>query len=142
MEDRAVQHAHRNENVMYRDDNLLKLAKGEKCLLQISDDCMGDEGSTTVAAHSNFMMHGKAKGLKAEDCYSVWACHNCHSIFDQGGVFTREEKADLFSIALLRQVEEWRKIATTPTLKPWKVETARNVLDYLINQYREDTNHG
>ena len=127
---------------MYRDPDLLKLAKGEKCLLQISDNCMGDEGSTTVAAHSNFMTHGKAKGLKAEDCYSVWACHNCHSIFDQGGVFTREEKADLFSTALLRQVEEWRKIATTPTLKFWKVETARNALDYLINQYREDTNHG
>lgn len=127
---------------MYRDPDLLKLAKGEKCLLQISDDCMGDEGSTTVAAHSNFMMHGKAKGLKAEDCYSVWSCYKCHSIFDQGGYFTREEKADLFYEALLRQIEEWRKIATTPTLKLWKVEAARNALDYLINQYREDTNHG
>jgi len=127
---------------MYRDPDLLKLAKGEKCLLQIADDCMGDEGSTTVAAHSNFMMHGKAKGLKAEDCYSVWSCYKCHSIFDQGGVFTRKQKADLFSEALLRQVEEWRKIATTPTLKLWKVEAARNALDYLINQYREDTNHG
>ena len=127
---------------MYRDPDLLKLAKGEKCLLRISDDCMGDEGSTTVAAHSNFMMHGKAKGLKAEDCYSVWACYKCHSIFDQGGVFNREEKAYLFYEALLRQIEEWRKIATTPTLKPWKVEAARNALDYLINQYREDTNAG
>ena len=127
---------------MYRDDDLLKLAKGEKCLLQIADDFLGDEGSTTVAAHSNLMMHGKAKGLKAEDCYSVWACYKCHSIFDQGGVFTREEKADLFSDALLRQVEEWGKIATTPTLKPWKVEAARNALDYLINQYREDIKNG
>lgn len=127
---------------MYRDDDLLKLAKGEKCLLQIADDCLGNEGSTTVAAHSNFMMHGKAKGLKAEDCYSVWACYKCHSIFDQGGLFTREEKADLFYEALLRQIEEWRKIATTPTLKPWKVEAARNALDYLINQYREDIKNG
>jgi hypothetical protein len=127
---------------MYRDPDLLKLAKGEKCLLQISDDCMGDEGSTTVAAHSNFMMHGKAKGLKAEDCYSVWSCYKCHSIFDQGGLFTRDEKALMFYEALLRQIEEWRKIATTPTLKLWKVEAARNALDYLINQYREDTNHG
>lgn len=127
---------------MYRDPDLLKLAKGEKCLLQISDHCMGDQGDTTVAAHSNFMMHGKAKGLKAEDCYSVWACYYCHSVFDHGDVFTREEKANLFYEALLRQIEEWRKIATTPTLKPWKVEAARNALDYLINQYREDTNHG
>jgi hypothetical protein len=43
---------------------------------------------------------------------------------------------------MLRQIEEWRKIATTPTLRAWKVEAARNALDYLINQYREDTNHG
>jgi hypothetical protein len=127
---------------MYRDPNLLKLAKGEKCLLQISDDCMGDEGSTTVAAHSNLMTHGKGKGLKAEDCFSVWACYKCHSLFDQGGSFTREEKNDLFYEALLRQIEEWRKIATTPTLKPWKVEAAREALDYLINQYKEDTKNG
>jgi hypothetical protein len=127
---------------MYRDANLLKLAKGEKCLLQISDYCFGDEGSTTVAAHSNLMHHGKGKGLKAEDCFSVWACYKCHSLFDQGGSFTREEKNDLFYEALLRQIEEWRKIATTPTLKPWKVEAAREALDYLINQYKEDTKNG
>jgi hypothetical protein len=126
---------------MYRDNDLLELAKGEKCLLQIADDCLGDEGSTTVAAHSNFMAHGKAKGLKAEDCYSVWACYKCHSIFDQGGVFTKKEKEDAFGDAMLRQVLEWQKIATTPTIKPWKVEAARNALEYLINQYREDTNH-
>jgi hypothetical protein len=128
--------------MMYRDPHLLKLAKGETCLLQVADDCLGEEGSTTVAAHSNLMTHGKGKGLKAEDCYTVWACHRCHSNFDQGGVFTRDEKNDLFYAAMLRQIEEWRKIATTPTLKPWKVEAARNALDYLINQYREDTNHG
>lgn len=123
---------------MYRDDNLLKLAKGEKCLLQIADDCLGDEGSTTVAAHSNLMAHGKGKGLKAEDCYTVWACHRCHSLFDQGGSFSRKIKEDLFFEALLRQIEEWRKIATNPLLKPWKVEAARNVLEHLINLYREE----
>jgi hypothetical protein len=126
---------------MYRDKNLLKLAKGECCVLQIADVCMMGEGSTTVAAHSNFMEHGKAKGLKAEDCYSVWACHPCHSIFDQGGL-SREQKEEFFADAMLRQVHEWRKIATSPTHKPWKVEAARNVLEYLINQYREDTNAG
>lgn len=127
---------------MYRDDNLLKLAKGEKCLLQVSDQCLGEEGSTTVAAHSNQMAHGKGKGLKAEDCFTVWSCYKCHSLFDQGGSFSREEKNDLFYEALLRQIEEWRKIATNPALKPWKVEAARQVLDHLINLYREDTEHG
>lgn len=126
---------------MYRDPDLLKLAKGEKCLLQVSDQCLGEEGSTTVAAHSNLMAHGKGKGLKAEDCFTVWACHKCHTIFDQGGSFSREEKNDLFYEALLRQIEEWRKIATNPALRPWKVEAARQVLDHLINLYREDIEH-
>ena len=123
---------------MYRDPNLLKLAKGEKCLLQIADDCMGDEGSTTVAAHSNLMEHGKGKSLKAEDCFTVWSCHNCHSLFDQGGSFSKEEKRDIFYASLLRQLEEWRRIATSPALKPWKVEAARNALKHLINLYREE----
>jgi hypothetical protein len=128
--------------MMYRDPHLLKLAKGEKCLLQVADDCLADEGSTTVAAHSNLMAHGKGRGLKAEDCYTVWACYKCHSNFDQGGVYSREEKADLFYDAMLRQVAEWQKIAMNPTGRPWKAEAARNALEYLINQYKEDTNHG
>jgi len=127
---------------MYRDANLLKLAKGEMCLLQVADDCLGDEGSTTVAAHSNLMAHGKGRGLKAEDCYTVWSCYKCHSNFDQGGVYSREEKSDIFYAAFLRQIEEWRKIATNPAVKPWKAEAARNALEYLINQYKEDTDHG
>jgi len=126
---------------MYRDANLLKLAKGEKCLLQISDDCMGDEGSTTVAAHSNLMEHGKGKGLKAEDCFTVWSCYKCHSLFDQGGSFSKEEKRDIFYAALLRQIEEWRKIGVSPALQPWKVEAARNALEHLINLYREELRH-
>lgn len=127
---------------MYRDPNLLKLAKGEKCLFQISDDCMGNEGSTTVAAHSNLMEHGKGKGLKAQDCFTVWSCHKCHSLFDQGRSFSREEKRDIFYEALLRQIEEWRKIGVNPALKPWKVEAARNVLEHLINLYREELKNG
>ena len=127
---------------MYRDPNLLKLAKNEKCLLQIADDCLGDEGSTTVAAHSNLGEHGKGMGMKAEDCYSVWACHRCHSLFDQGKDLTRQEKEKIFYPALLRQLEEWRKIATNPALKPWKVEAARNVLEHMIILYREELKHG
>mgnify|MGYP003340733765 CR=1 FL=1 len=126
---------------MYRDDDLLRLAEGEKCLLQISPHCLGEDGSTTVAAHSNFGVHGKGRGLKAEDCYSVWACYKCHRIFDEGGLHIRKGKEDMFFAALLRQIEEWRKIATTPTLKPWRVQAARRALDYLIDQ-NKDIKHG
>jgi hypothetical protein len=45
---------------------------------------MDDEGSTTVAAHSNWGEHGKGKAIKAEDSYSVWACWRCHQMLDQG----------------------------------------------------------
>jgi len=108
----------------------------------VSSYDLGGESSTTMAAHSNLIEQGKGKGLQAEECFTVWSCYKCHSLFDQGGSFSREEKNDLFYEALLRQIEEWRKIATNPALKPWKVEAARQVLDHLINLYREDTEHG
>lgn len=115
---------------MYRDPDLLKLAKGEPCLLQIHDKCMGDEGSTTVAAHSNWMEHGKGKSIKAEDCYSVWACHRCHSMLDQGKM-NAEDAIAAWRIAFEIQVEHWRSIADNPCLYPWKVDAARRVLKYL-----------
>lgn len=35
------------------------------------------------AAHSNFSEHGKGKGIKADDKYTIPLCHNCHQWFDQ-----------------------------------------------------------
>lgn len=118
---------------MYRSNNLLKLAQGEKCLLQTSARCLGDEGSTTVAAHSNELRHGKGRGLKAEDCYSVWACYHCHHWLDQGSA-NWQAKEDAFRQAFLRQLREWADIAQSPTRKPWKIQAARDVLAYLGDQ--------
>ncbi len=61
---------------MYRDPDLLRLAQGEKCLLECHPYCDGDEGSTTVACHSNEIIHNKGKGIKADDCMSVWVATN------------------------------------------------------------------
>jgi hypothetical protein len=115
---------------MYRDPDLLKLAKDAQCLLKIHPYCDGDEGSTTVSAHSNELIHGKGRGLKADDCMSVWACHKCHTWLDQG-TMTKRQKAKSFDEGWYRQVQEWHKIAQNPLLKPWRKEAAERVLKHI-----------
>lgn len=118
---------------MYRDKNLLALAKDQPCLLNLTSLCLWDEGKTTVAAHSNLMEHGKGRGLKAEDCYTVWACFPCHHQLDQGKM-EYEDKERAFWNAFQRQVDQWIEIAQNPLLKPWKQQAARKVLKYLKDQ--------
>jgi hypothetical protein len=115
----------------YRDKDLLKLAQGEKCLLEIHPNCMGDEGSTTVACHSNDLIMGKGKGIKSSDAFSVWGCSPCHSMLDQGNQLSKQEKKKLFDKAWFKQVNEWANIADTMTLKPWKVDAALRVLQHI-----------
>ena len=116
---------------MYRDTDLLKLAQGQKCLLNAHPYCLDDKGSTTVAAHSNQLIHGKGRGLKADDCMTVWACHRCHEYLDQDGFVPKRKKAKLFDEAWYRQVQEWHKLADNPTIKPWRREAARRVLEHI-----------
>lgn len=54
-----------------RNPALLKLAQGKLCLLSIPKVCNGNP-ETTVAAHSNQLIHDKGKGIKAHDWASVW----------------------------------------------------------------------
>lgn len=35
------------------------------------------------AAHSNFGEHGKGRGIKADDKYTIPLCHVCHAALDQ-----------------------------------------------------------
>lgn len=95
-----------------RNPALLQMAEGRQCLLCEPGRCRCTPG-TTVAAHSNLSIHGKAKGRKAEDCYSVWAGAEAHAWLDQGPA-PKAEKAARFMAAHIRQVQEWRRIATDP----------------------------
>lgn len=122
---------------MYRNPDLLKLARGEECLLQIHNQCLGTEGSTTVAAHSNKMAHGKGKSIKADDCYSVWACYPCHSLFDQGKL-SSEQLDNAWRIAFERQLESWQAIADNICLRAWKSDAAKHALDYLRSRDGKD----
>ncbi|MEI1732886.1 hypothetical protein V8P92_02075 [Acinetobacter baumannii] len=48
------------------------------------------------AAHSNSGKHGKGKGIKASDAFTVPLCHKCHFLFDTYQLGTRQESEDLF----------------------------------------------
>lgn len=45
--------------------------------------CVMCGGGPSQAAHSNFGEHGKGKGIKADDKYTISLCHSCHQWFDQ-----------------------------------------------------------
>lgn len=49
------------------------------------------------AAHSNFGEHGKGKGIKADDKYTIPLCHICHRWFDGYFQLTREQSKEWFA---------------------------------------------
>lgn len=77
----------------YRDRALLDSVYQVECTLQIEGCCEGGFGEP---AHSNQSRHGKGGSLKAHDCFVASACRSCHRELDQGKLFTREEKAEIW----------------------------------------------
>lgn len=114
-----------------RNPQLLKMAQGRRCLLVAVDWCSGWllPSDTTVAAHSNQSKHGKGMGRKADDQYTVWACHVCHSLLDQGKM-SQEEKVAMWDVAHKRQIEEWRKIVNDQS----ETESARRAAQWAIDR--------
>lgn len=115
---------------MYRDKSLLDLAQDQECLLNISRRCLTIEGSTTVSCHENSLEAGKGMGLKADDSRTVWGCYYCHALLDQG-MLERDVLRRAFDRAYVLQIQEWIKVAQSITIRPWKVEAARRVLDHI-----------
>lgn len=99
-----------------RNAHLLSMARGRPCLL-LTRVCNADT-STTVAAHSNLLAHGKGRGRKADDCYSVWACARCHAWLDASYDAEFAEKEEAFMRALVAQVDEWKAIADSAAASP------------------------
>ncbi|WP_034590550.1 DUF968 domain-containing protein [Acinetobacter sp. NIPH 542] len=58
--------------------------------------CVRCGSSPSQAAHSNSSKHGKGRGIKASDEFTVPLCHSCHSQFDQFKLGTRQESEALF----------------------------------------------
>lgn len=96
------------KSVPHRNPRLLAMARGKPCLFRLPG-CDGG-GETTVAAHSNHLEHGKSKGRKADDQYSVWGCFRCHSEYDQGRA-SAEERREWFDVAHARQIHYWKAVA-------------------------------
>ncbi|MFA3384746.1 DUF968 domain-containing protein [Acinetobacter baumannii] len=48
------------------------------------------------AAHSNSSKHGKGRGIKASDLYTVPLCYACHAAFDKFELGSRQESEALF----------------------------------------------
>lgn len=113
----------------YRDAVLLEMARGRPCLMMVPGVC-NHRLDTTVAAHSNLSIHGKSKGRKAEDCYTVAACHACHSWLDQGPAPARQKEA-AFMAGHALQVMAWRNIAAASDEPERFRKAARRALERL-----------
>jgi hypothetical protein len=59
----------------------------------------GAQDGTVVAAHSNQLRDGKGRGLKASDYRIAALCHICHFQVDQGLLWDREQKREVWDEA-------------------------------------------
>ncbi|KXO82668.1 hypothetical protein AYL20_01340 [Acinetobacter venetianus] len=73
--------------------------------------CVRCGQSPSQAAHSNSSKHGKGRGIKASDEFTVPLCYLCHSAFDAFKLGTRQESEALFE-QWLEKTERMLKIDT------------------------------
>ncbi|QPF41839.1 MULTISPECIES: hypothetical protein [Acinetobacter] len=73
--------------------------------------CVRCGQSPSQAAHSNSSKHGKGRGIKSSDIYTISLCAICHAAFDQFKLGTRQESEALFD-QWLEKTELMLKIDT------------------------------
>ena len=78
--------------------HLARMCHGQQCYLRIPGVCRNDP-ATVVPAHSNQLKHGKGRGIKADDFYTVPACYWCHMELDQGKHLTKWERRTMWDAA-------------------------------------------
>ena len=64
--------------------------------------CVRCGQSPSQAAHSNSSKHGKGRGIKASDEFTVPLCHSCHFQFDTFQLGNRAESEKMFDQWLVR----------------------------------------
>jgi len=72
----------------------------------------------TQAAHSNQLIHGKGRGIKASDEYTAALCFNCHAELDQGKNLTKEERAVMWIDAHIKTVKKLTGLGLWPSKVP------------------------
>ncbi|WPB58621.1 hypothetical protein [Xylophilus sp. GOD-11R] len=112
-----------------RNPHLLAMARGKPCLLCVAGGVARCTWDSTVAAHSNLSIHGKAGARKADDQYTVWLGDYHHRWLDQGPA-TAAAKEAAFMRAHLLQVQEWRWIASSYSA----VDADQKAAQWALNQ--------
>ena len=54
------------------------------------------------AAHSNSAKHGKGRGVKASDLFTIPLCFKCHAAFDRFELGNREQSEAMFEKWLVK----------------------------------------
>ena len=116
--------------VPHRNANLLAMARGRECLACTLSGMSICQPDSVVAAHSNWGVHGKANGRKADDFYSVWLGFEHHSFLDQGSA-DAQVKRDMFDACHKLQVDRWREIAHSTHESSKFKQAAQWALDHL-----------
>lgn len=91
-----------------RSKTLLRNAREIPC-----QHCGADDG-TVCGAHSNQLIHGKARGLKSSDQYIASLCFRCHHALDQGAAMTKSERQEMWEAAHKKTVEKLTKLGLWP----------------------------
>lgn len=82
----------------YRNKALLEAVRESPC-----QHCGAQDG-TVVAAHSNQIRDGKGKGIKSHDYRIAALCHTCHFQIDQGFLWDKDQKREIWEDAHRRTV--------------------------------------
>ena len=90
----------KRKQVVNRDSKRLERIRALSC-------CNCGASPRSQAAHSNFGIHGKGKGIKASDEYTIPLCVTCHQGLDQNlSQQTRQQQLDWFNnkLAFINEV--------------------------------------
>mgnify|MGYP001196370601 FL=1 len=79
----------------FRSKKLLNMAKDSPYCFS----CGKSNERDIVAAHSNQLIDGKGKGIKASDYRVAFICNNCHTLIDTSAKHSKEEKKQLWESA-------------------------------------------
>ena len=64
--------------------------------------CVRCGNPNSQAAHSNSAKHGKGRGIKSSDAFTVPLCAICHAAFDQYKLGNREQSEAMFEKWLVK----------------------------------------
>ena len=97
---------------MYRNEKLLR------AVAQLPCQICGLEGSTQ-AAHSNQLMDGKGRGIKAHDYRIAALCFRCHAEIDQGAKLLKQRRIELWDEAHRKTIgklfeDGWLEVRSHP----------------------------